>query len=218
MPETARPAAARDVPWRSVALPVEHGGWSFLFEPVVLGLVLSPSLSGALLGLAALAGFLVRHPLRLVALDRRKGASYPRTALALRFAAAYAGLAAAFAGLALAVLLVAQVLRERRPEGAGSRWNDPAFVLRLLWPMYLVHQFEEHGIDLLGRHYSFLGELCRTLGHAADPSHCPADPAFIFAVRLLHFSTQVTAISKPSRAVSVVKKAKKKLRSSVRLV
>lgn len=102
MPESARPAAARGVPWRSVALPVEHGGWSFLFEPVVLGLVLSPSLSGALLGLAALAGFLVRHPLRLVALDRRKGASYPRTALALRFVAAYAGLAAAFAGLALA--------------------------------------------------------------------------------------------------------------------
>ncbi|MGE5126249.1 MAG: YwiC-like family protein [Betaproteobacteria bacterium] len=81
------------VPWKAIALPVEHGGWGFLAEPVVLGLVLAPSVAGALLALAALAGFLCRHPLRLALLDRRRGVRYPRTAWAERFLAGYAGLA-----------------------------------------------------------------------------------------------------------------------------
>lgn len=84
-----------------------------------------------------------------------------------------------YLGLALAALIVAWLLLERRPAGAPPHGRDPAFVLGLLGPMYLVHQFEEHGIDALGRHYAFLGELCRTLPFGAD---CPADPAFIFAV------------------------------------
>ena len=87
-----------------------------------------------------------------------------------------------YAGLALATVLLAWICLERRPAGAPPRWRDPASVLPLLWPMYLVHQFEEHGVDLLGRHYAFLEGLCSTLGHAHDPSGCPADPVFIFAV------------------------------------
>lgn len=87
-----------------------------------------------------------------------------------------------YVGLVAALLLTAWIATERRPEGKGPRWQDPASVLPLLWPMYLVHQFEEHGIDLLGRHYAFLGDLCSTLGHAGDLAHCPADEAFIFAV------------------------------------
>ncbi len=86
---TGQPA----VRWKAVALPAEHGGWGFLAEPVVLGLVLAPSVAGALLALAALAGFLCRHPLRLVFLDRRRGVRYPRTAWAERFLAGYSGLA-----------------------------------------------------------------------------------------------------------------------------
>jgi hypothetical protein len=91
------------VSWKAVALPAEHGGWGFLAEPVILGLALAPSAAGACLALAALAGFLARHPLRLLLIDRRKGARYPRTALAER---AFAG----FAGLAVAFLAVASVL------------------------------------------------------------------------------------------------------------
>jgi hypothetical protein len=53
------------VSWRALALPVEHGGWGFVVEPLVLGLVLVPSGAGACLAGAALAAFLVRHPLRL---------------------------------------------------------------------------------------------------------------------------------------------------------
>jgi hypothetical protein len=102
------------VPWKAVALPTEHGGWGLLGEPVVLGLVLAPSASGACLGLAALAGFLSRHPLRLVFMDRRRGVRYPRTALAERFFAGYA--LAALLLLAAAFALASGALRLRGPR------------------------------------------------------------------------------------------------------
>lgn len=86
-----------------MALPVEHGAWSFLLEPVALGLILAPSASGLCLALAALAAFLTRHPLRLAVLDRRKGAWYPRTALSLRFAFVYGSAALGFAAAAFAL-------------------------------------------------------------------------------------------------------------------
>jgi hypothetical protein len=89
------------VPWKAVALPVEHGGWGFLVEPVILGLALAPSGAGWCIGGAAVAAFLARHPLRLVLMDRRKGARYPRTALAERFVLLYAAVALALVVLAL---------------------------------------------------------------------------------------------------------------------
>lgn len=82
-----------------------------------------------------------------------------------------------YAGLLLAAGLLGWLLRAPRP-------HDPAWVLKLLWPMYLLHQFEEHGIDLRGEHYAFLGGLCSTLGFSS-PADCPADPGFIFAVNAL---------------------------------
>jgi hypothetical protein len=78
--------------WRSIALPVEHGGWGLLVEPILLGFVLAPSAAGLALAAGALFAFLARHPLRLVLLDRRKAARYPRTVLAERFLAGYLGL------------------------------------------------------------------------------------------------------------------------------
>lgn len=89
-----------------------------------------------------------------------------------------------FPALALAVVLILWLALERRPPGSGSRWHDPAWVLPLLWPMYLLHQFEEHGIDLLGRRYAFLADLCATLGYAGDLAHCPADEAALCAVNV----------------------------------
>lgn len=82
-----------------------------------------------------------------------------------------------YGGLVLATVLLVPLLRAPRPR-------DPAWVLKLLWPMYLLHQFEEHGIDLYGHHYAFLGGLCTTLGFP-DVKSCPADPGFIFAVNAL---------------------------------
>jgi len=86
---------------RSVALPPEHGGWGLLFEPIVIGLVAAPSLSGVLLGIAALGVFLARQPLKIVLTDRRAGRRVPRTRLASRFALGYLAVACAAGGTAL---------------------------------------------------------------------------------------------------------------------
>jgi uncharacterized membrane protein YecN with MAPEG domain len=69
---------------RPVALPAEHGGWGFLLEPLLLGLLVAPSLGGACLALAAIGAFLVHQPLKILVGDRRRGQ---------RFALLYAAIA-----------------------------------------------------------------------------------------------------------------------------
>ncbi len=88
-----------------------------------------------------------------------------------------------YAGVVLAAFLLARLFA-RPPENGRSRWHDPVFVLQLLWPMYLVHQFEEHGVDALGHHFAFLADICGTLGHV-EVAGCPADASFIFVVNVV---------------------------------
>jgi hypothetical protein len=88
---------------KAVALPIEHGAWGFLLEPVLLGLMLAPSAAGFALGLAALFAFLARHPLKLVLSDWRRDVDTPRTSLAEAFAFAYATAAIAFFAIAVAL-------------------------------------------------------------------------------------------------------------------
>ena len=90
---------------RAIALPAEHGGWGLLTEPLLLALFVAPSGAGAVLALAIVAGFLWRHPARLVFADYRRGVLYPRTRAAVGVACAYAVLAvvAGFAGVRLSV-------------------------------------------------------------------------------------------------------------------
>jgi hypothetical protein len=64
-------ATHRRPAWRSVAIPSEHGGWGLTLEPVLLGLLIAPSVGGLALGIAAFGAFLVRTPLKLVFVDRR---------------------------------------------------------------------------------------------------------------------------------------------------
>ena len=54
--------------WRAVAIPSEHGGWGLTLEPVLLGLLVGWSGAGVAIGVAAFAAFLVRTPLKLVAI------------------------------------------------------------------------------------------------------------------------------------------------------
>jgi len=56
--------------WRTVVLPREHGGWSLIAEPALLGLLVAPSWAGVALALAGLVAFLARQPLRLFLVDR----------------------------------------------------------------------------------------------------------------------------------------------------
>jgi hypothetical protein len=100
--------------WRAVAIPSEHGGWGLTLEPVLLGLIVAFSWSGVAIGLAAVLTFLVRTPLKLALVDRRRHRSLPRTALATRLALVELGMLTALAGSAVAA--------------AGPRWLVPVAV------------------------------------------------------------------------------------------
>ncbi len=75
--------------WRAIALPVEHGSWSFWLEPVLLGFLVAPSIAGLWLIGASLAIFLIRQPLKIVWTDRQRQRRYQRTRLAERFVGLY---------------------------------------------------------------------------------------------------------------------------------
>lgn len=140
-------AASPPVRLRSVALPVEHGGWSFLLEPLALGLLVAPSAAGAALALSATGMFLARHPLKLAWGDRQRGRRYARTGLAERFVLLYGGIAAA--GLALAIGL------------AGS--SDMLVPLLIAAPAMLI----QLAFDLTNNSRHVLPELTGPVGLAA---------------------------------------------------
>jgi hypothetical protein len=74
---------------RSTALPSEHGAWSFLLEPILLGLGVAFSWPGLLVAAAAVGAFLLHQPLKTAVKDARAGRRAPRTRWARRFAALY---------------------------------------------------------------------------------------------------------------------------------
>ncbi|PJF36250.1 MAG: prenyltransferase [Candidatus Thermofonsia Clade 1 bacterium] len=84
--------------WRNIVLPAEHGGWGFLFEPILLGLLAAFSWAGIALSIAAISVFLAQQPLKIALKDRLRGKRHPRTALAERFVMLFA-LIATLSGL-----------------------------------------------------------------------------------------------------------------------
>jgi hypothetical protein len=89
----------------------------------------------------------------------------------------YMGLGAA---LLLALLLCTDALRH---DLAVSRWRDLAWLTWLGTLAYLIHQFEEHGIDALGATYAFRAEMCRNFGFL-DIQACPVPFSFVTAVNI----------------------------------
>ncbi len=106
MPSDIAPASAtrgigaEPLRLKPLALPVEHGGWGLLAAPVVLGLLVAPSVAALGVGLGACLAFLARHPLKLAAADWRQGRRTARTRAAERFALLYACLAVVALALA----------------------------------------------------------------------------------------------------------------------
>jgi hypothetical protein len=80
---------------RPLALPAEHGGWGIVLEPIALALLIAPSVAGVSMGVAAVAAFLARHPLRLAARDRLHHRRLGRTAVCEQLALAYSAIAVA---------------------------------------------------------------------------------------------------------------------------
>lgn len=124
---------------KAAALPAEHGGWGFLLEPIVLGLLVAATGAGLLLSLCAFSVFLIHQPLKMILKDRQKGLRLARTQWAERFLIGY-GAAALLTGLP--ILLTA----------------DPEFLipLGLAAPLALV----QIAYDVRNDSRAFLPEAC----------------------------------------------------------
>ena len=86
----------------SVAVPTEHGGWGLTLEPAVLGLLVAPSVAGVCLAAGAVTAFVLRTPLKIILVDRRRERRLPRTRVAKRIAAVEAVILGALVAAAMA--------------------------------------------------------------------------------------------------------------------
>jgi hypothetical protein len=130
-------AAGTGVRVRTVALPVEHGGWGLTLEPVLLGMLVAPTLAGLFISVATVGAFLARHPLKIVVGDRRRGRRFARTAVAERFATLYVLVAAAGLLFALATAdgySFLWPLLFAAPLAAVQLFYDAKGDSRALWP------------------------------------------------------------------------------------
>lgn len=132
--------------WRTVAIPTEHGGWGLTLEPVLLGVIVAFSWSGVAVGLAAFLAFLVRTPVKLALIDRRRHRSLPRTRLATRLA---------IIELAALVALVSSAV-----VGAGTRWLVP---VACALPLFAI----ELWFDVRSRGRRLVPELSGAVGISA---------------------------------------------------
>jgi hypothetical protein len=141
----AATAAARSN-WNAVAVPSEHGGWGLTAEPILLGLVLAFSWSGAAIGAAAMLAFLARTPLKLAMVDHRRGRQLDRTVLARRVAAIEV--------MALCALGVTALVL------AGLSWLVP---VAIALPLFAI----ELWFDVRSRGRRLMPELCGAVGMGA---------------------------------------------------
>jgi hypothetical protein len=77
---------------KSVALPIEHGSWGFLFEPLVAGVAIAPSKASPWIALFVIGAFLIRQPLKVFLSDWRSGRWLPQTKSAASFLVFYAAI------------------------------------------------------------------------------------------------------------------------------
>lgn len=144
--QPARNAARERSPLRAVALPAEHGGWGLTLEPGLLGLLVAPGVAGLLLALAAMVAFVLRTPLKLVAVDLRRRRVLPRTRLA--------------AGVVVAEAVVLATLVAAAARRAEPGWWVPAL---LAVPLLAV----EAWFDARSRSRRLAPELAGAVGVAS---------------------------------------------------
>ncbi len=82
-------APVRAVRMQQVALPTEHGGWAFLFEPLVAGLAIAFSTGAPWIACLTIGAFLTRQPLKVLIADRFGMRNRTRASLAFRFLLCY---------------------------------------------------------------------------------------------------------------------------------
>ncbi len=143
---TDTPASRRN-PILAVAIPAEHGGWALTIEPGLLGLLVAPSIAGACLALGALVLFVMRTPLELALVDRRRHRRLARTLLAERVAVIEAGLLTTLIAVAGAT-------------AADGRWWIPAVAAAPLVAVELAY-------DIRSRRRRMVPELTGAVAIAA---------------------------------------------------
>jgi hypothetical protein len=82
--------------------------------------------------------------------------------------------------LLLLLLFATNVLRN---DLRISRWRDPVWLSWLAPAAYMIHQFEEYGIDARGIRFAFPDLLCVSVGMSPYPE-CSVPPAFFVAVNI----------------------------------
>jgi hypothetical protein len=88
--------------------------------------------------------------------------------------------------VAVIVLILLFSTNRLRSDFTRSRWRDRVWLSWLAVVLYLLHNVEEYGVDLLGRFHAFPNAMCSTLGLSPFP-HCPIPAPFFLAVNLPMF-------------------------------
>ncbi|MEV6348258.1 HXXEE domain-containing protein [Actinoplanes sp. NPDC051851] len=84
------------------------------------------------------------------------------------------------AAVLLALLFFTDLFRQNL---AVSRWRDPVWLAWTMPAAYMLHNFEEYGIDARGHAFAFPASACDTFGFDGV-SGCPFTPAFFVSVNI----------------------------------
>lgn len=74
---------------KNIALPIEHGSWGFVFEPLTAGLLIAFSPSAIWITFLVVGAFLARQPLKVLLNDWIAKRDLPQTSVALKFVLIY---------------------------------------------------------------------------------------------------------------------------------
>ncbi|HEY0461010.1 MAG TPA: YwiC-like family protein [Pyrinomonadaceae bacterium] len=74
---------------KTIALPIEHGSWGFVFEPLAAGLLIAFSPPALWIALMVTGAFLARQPLKVLLNARQAKRDMPQTPVAQKFVLIY---------------------------------------------------------------------------------------------------------------------------------
>ena len=86
-------------------------------------------------------------------------------------------------GCAITLLLILFFTNAFRSQPFAPRWRDPVWVAWLMTVAYLLHNFEEYGVDAKGRPFHFPVTACAQYGFESVDS-CPLVPSFFVSVNI----------------------------------
>ena len=99
---------------------------------------------------------------------------------------------------AVIVLVLLFFTNRLRSDLNQSRWRDISWLSWLAVAIYLIHNVEEYGVDLLGQFHAFPHFMCAMLAQPPYPS-CPIPGPFYLAVNLPLFWVGAPAAAISSR-------------------